>query len=206
MRTVLLSFPLCLVIACGEDPPTETPGPAACEMAGACSGMDDCGAGDNNFKEVVFCTNCPYKPDTHVCEACACRALPIGQGGNMVANFTIPAAATGAKSFALTAVYPTMSDGTQVTCERLLSANAAFLVNNPKLQTGNSNHVAVPGGSADPTLTYRVNLFDYPGSDHLLFVQAASDIQGKGTVMAKGCASGITVPMMGTVDVALELH
>lgn len=190
MRRVAWLLPL--ILACGEDPlPVDTPG--MCEAAGACQGMDSCGAGPSNFKEVVFCTNCPYKPDTHVCEACACRQLPAGEGANLVAAMAVPAKATGAKSFTLTSVYPVMADGSRVTCARLMGADRAFLVANPALAVGNSNHVAVPGGSADPTLAYTARLYDYPGQDHLLFVQVASDTQGKGNIMAKGCAEGLDV-------------
>lgn len=198
-----LAWLLPLVLGCGSDPPVDTP--TACEMAGACQGQNECGGGAANFKEVVFCTNCPYRNDTHVCQACACEALPAGQGGNLVSFLSVPAKATGAQSFTLSAFFPTMADGSKLTCARLLQGDTAFLVNNPKLASGNSTFKQIAGG-ADPTLSYQVQLYDSPGEDHLFFVQVTSEGQGKGTVMAKGCAEGVDVPNSGNVNVTVTLQ
>lgn len=176
----------------------------ACGLAGTkrgneCSGLGDCGAGAANAKQPNFCDNCLMRPDTHVCEAGVCRAL--GGTGNIMTAFGIPEAAAGAKSFTVATIHPVMADGSEVTCTKLMST-CGFLMN-PAINTTNSTFKRF----AEPARTDSV----YPslisaeaGTGRLLFIQITSDEQGKGTVLAQGCAEGLTVNEGETVTVPVD--
>jgi hypothetical protein len=95
-----------------------------------------------------------------------------------------------------------MADGGKVTCEKLTST-CGFLMN-PAINTTNSTFKRF----AEPARTDSV----YPslisaeaGTGRLLFIQITSDEQGKGTVLAQGCAENLTVNEGETLTVPVEI-
>lgn len=182
-------------------------GTNACGAAGTargaeCTGLDDCGAGAANFKEVSFCEHCPWRPDTHVCEAGVCRALAL-ENSNIGTAFGVPDAATGAKSFIMASINPTMADGTRVTCAALLGT--CDRVMNRRLNTGNSRFLNFTEPAA-PGFAYQGQVLADVGTERLLLVLVTSEAQGKGAVMATGCAEGIEVRAGETTQVSLTLQ
>lgn len=177
--------------------------PSMCGLAGTktgseCSGIDECGT--NNAIEPSFCEHCLLRPDTHVCESGTCRAL--GPRGNIQSAFGIPAQAVGSKSYTVATVQPIMADGSKVTCEKL-TTTCGFL-DNPAINTTNSTFKNFDGPASIEN-AYPVLSAAEAGSDQILFLQVTTDVQGKGTVTARGCAEGISVSEGQTTQVPIEL-
>jgi hypothetical protein len=203
VRSSLALLFAALAAGCGD----ENEGvPRACGLAGQatgveCAGLEQCGGGASNFRAVTFCSLCPRRPETHVCEAGVCKAL--GEGGSLTVNFTVPTALRGAAAFTLTSFGPIAADGTRLTCAALLST--CTLLDDATLPVGNSNHLRFSSGPADPTLAYIANHFDYVGADRLLLLQVTSEAQGNGRVIGRGCAEGLTVQANASTPVTVEV-
>jgi hypothetical protein len=208
---IALSMAFGVLAACGEEEESGPDGgePTSCGTSGeapasSCTGLDECGAGPQNYKPVSFCENCFAGSDTHVCEAGSCRALD--RSGSLRVSFGIPEAARGAKSFAVAVVLPLMADGTRVSCAALLTTCDS--VNNRAINTSNAtfqNFVQSPDG-ADPTIVYTYSTSADVGVDRLVVITATSDTQGKGSGLAAGCVDGLAVTAGETTRVdGLEL-
>lgn len=206
MRSVLL-FAL-LLVACGTGRQRDDDGggqSTTCGLAGVkagaeCSGIDECG-GPNNAIEPSFCEHCLLRPDTHVCESGTCRML--GATGTIETGFGIPNEAAGAKSYTIATIHPVMADGGRVTCEKLMST-CGFL-DNPAINTTNSTFKNF-GAPASPDNAYFGLSSVEAGEDRILFIQVTTDVQGKGSVEARGCVEGISVMENETIQVPIELQ
>jgi len=186
-----------LVAACGGETPMMMPPPVGSE----CTSIAQCGAGRPNHIDVQFCEHCFARPDTHLCEAGKCRALD--GSGTLRFGFSVPSAARGAKSFSAASLNPIRADGVQLTCASVL-ADAEYK-NNPKYNAGNSNFKSLnPPG--DPALAYQSSISADVGAGRLLVVRVTSEAQGRGTVMASGCAEGITVTAGQSTDVDITIR
>lgn len=198
-----------ITVACGSGDDgssgDDDTNPTMCGVAGAragdgCLGAGDCGSGSGNFRKVEFCSACPSRVDSQFCEAGVCRDLQLV---DVTFSFGAPEAARGAKSYTITSFSPTMADGGTLTCAALLSS-CTFL-DNDQLNAANSRHARFTGESADPALVeFGAMSFDV-GSNRILFVQAMSDRQGNGTVVANKCVEGIEVKASGNDMVFFDL-
>lgn len=175
-------------------------GVSGCKMAEECNGLSDCGLGSSNFIEPEFCVHCPPRSDTHVCEAGVCRETTLS---NIDVMFVVPPEASGARSFTITAFNPIMADGGTLTCTAL--ASSCGFVGNEMLNAGNSRASAFPGGMADPANVYTSRIAADVGTDRVVFVQAVTDTQGKGSVVARGCVEQVEVKAMEIVRVPMDL-
>ena len=186
--------------ACGED---EDPMEPEIMVGTECVDLTGCGAGTANAKTVSFCEHCFARPDTHVCEAGICRELDVS--GSLSFVLGVPPSATGAKSWTQAAINPVKSDGTRVTCAELI--NSTDYVDNFAYNTGNSNFkIFASRDGADPGLVYPSTIFADAGTDRLLVIRVVSETQGKGTVLAVGCAEGIEVVAGQTTSVNINLE
>ena len=193
----LMGLPL---VGCGDD--TEPTEPDI--MVGTeCIDLTGCGAGTPNARTVSFCEHCFARPDTHVCEAGVCRQIDVS--GSLSFVLGVPPSAAGAKSWTQAAVNPVKSDGTKVTCADLVSSTE--YVDNFDYNTGNSNFkVFASRDGADPGLVYPSTIFADAGADRLLVIRVVSETQGKGSVLAVGCADGIEVVAGQTTSVNINLE
>ena len=195
-----LSGALALVAAgCsgGGDPPDAGLTGSACGVASAapgaeCAGLDQCGAGAQNFARDPTCDLCAYRADSHLCEAGACRAL--GELELISVLLSVPAAAAGAPSFTIATLNPLAADGTKVTCAKLLSAECS-VVGNPALNFTNSTHKQFGGGGAATGMVYQTGISGERGSDRIVLVRATSQLGGDGEVVAQRCLEGVTIPL-----------
>jgi hypothetical protein len=190
------------VTGCGgstAEPPADSAcgtAPAAAPTAG-CTGVATCGAGASNQRRPINCTHCFAGYDSHVCEAGACRAVDTTPGPIRVL-MGLSGRGSGAQSVMIAALHPTMADGTQLTCAKLLSTCAWR--DNPAI---NAN--VITQAIAQPGETLQSSISVEPGAGRLVFVGLTSEPQGKGTLLAKGCAEGVdVVPAMATT-VSIEL-
>jgi len=168
-----------------------------------CTDLTGCGVGAANARTVSFCEHCFSRPDTHVCEAGTCREIDVT--GSLSFVLGIPPSARGAKSWTQASLNPVRSDGVRITCADLLQSSD--YQDNYVYNAGNSNFkiFATPGG-ADPALAYPTRIAADVGVDRLLVVRVVSDTQGKGNVLAQGCAEGIEVKAGETTSVNLPLE
>ncbi len=206
MRCLALTMALW---GCGaNEEPGDFTGPAACgergEAAGTgCAGLEDCG--EQNAQAVAFCENCPLRAVEAFCVAGRCDSARF-DGAIDIGVLALPPEASGARSVVVAALEPVTASGVRLTCEGLLSpgcpgtgdsswnaSNVRFVNLSAPVEAGGS----VYGG---------VGTVSAPGAGKLLFVRAATEVQGRGTVVAEGCAEGIEVPPSGRARVeALEL-
>lgn len=181
-------------------------GPSACGLAGAapaseCTGLGTCGGGASNAIEPEFCEHCLLRPNTHLCEAGACRTL--GATGNIMTQVGVPPAAAGAKSYTIASIFPVMADGRTISCEKL-TTTCGFL-GNGAINTTNSTFKRF----AEPARTdsvYPALISAEAGAGRILFIQVTSDEQGKGMVLARGCTQDITVAANETVTVPIDIR
>lgn len=193
-----LALAACALACGGEgDDPDPVPGDSACGVAdqtsaGECAGLDQCGAGLQNFTKDPTCDNCPHRADSHVCEAGACRDLDNGMF--LPVRFDVPPEGVGAQGLTIAAFNPIMADGSRLTCARFLSDGCLRLAN-PTLNATNSTHSPLPGGGAQMGMVYQTGVSAEPGPDRVVFVQVTEELSGDGAVLAWGCVDGVTVPL-----------
>ena len=123
--------------------------------------------------------------------------------GTIQTNMSVPSAGAGAKSFTVAAVNPVMADGTQLDCAKILST--CNIVNNFAINAANARFAAFPGSGAVASNVYPVQTPADVGTARLLIVRLHTDVQGKGTILAEGCASGIDVRAGEKTVVSIEL-
>lgn len=207
-RYVWMSILATGLVACGsgdDGSGDDSVTPTMCGTAGSPAGSEcvsnrECGSGAQNFTAVEFCSACPSRSDSHVCESGACREMSLV---DVQFQFGVPPATAGAKSYTITSFNPTMADGGTMTCAALLST-CSFL-DNDRLNAPNSRFARFPNESADPAgVVIGVMSFEV-GSNRLLFVQAMSERQGNGNVMGTKCIEGIEVKASGNDTVFFDL-
>lgn len=193
---------LLVAVACGSDP--VDPGTNTCGTAGMpagqeCTGLGGCGQGASNLVQVTFCEHCFARADSHLCEAGVCREVPkLDQLGTLRVGFSI-SGITGAKSMTQASMVPLMADGTKLSCAALLSS--CGWVNNPGINAALSNFKDLPT-EGDSVISL---ISADPGADRLYFVALTTERQGKGTVVARGCAEGLSVAAGQTTEVPVTL-
>lgn len=200
-RVILVAAASALAACSGGDdvdPDAGVSGPSACGVAGQapaaeCEGLDQCGAGEQNFTKDPTCDNCPRRADSHLCEAGACRE--VADSALVQVLLTVPAEAIGAAGFTIATLNPVMADGSRVTCDKLLS-DACARGSDAALNFTSSTHNPFPGQTgASMDMVYQTGAFFEPGADRLLFVQATEELSGDGQVLAWACLEGLTVPL-----------
>lgn len=199
MSRLVPLVPLLGLVACGD-----STGPSEDAGVSECSTFAECG-GPNNVQTVSFCEHCFDRPDTHVCEAGRCRALAVGlEGqGQLRLGFTVPSQASGARSVALAALLPVDGRGAPVTCARLVPGGPAVFRDASINPTNATTAPLNPPG--DPSFAYVTMTSADPGSGRLVYLAVTSDVQGKGTLLAEGCAEGLEVRAGETQNVTLDL-
>lgn len=210
MRTSIILLAASLLSACGSSDGGADAGLGmnSCGAAGAltgsqCTSLAMCGAGAQNQIINPLCEHCLARPDTHVCEAGTCRPLDSA-GSSIMYGIAITSAAVGAASYTVASINPIMADGTKVSCAALMSGQCSY-VNNGAFNTGNSTFKAfVP--PADPSYAYQGLISADVGADRLLFIEATSALQGKGTVKARGCVEGLNITAGASVPVEITLR
>ncbi|MCB9651055.1 MAG: hypothetical protein H6730_31360 [Deltaproteobacteria bacterium] len=188
-----------LAAACsggGDDPDgglsASSCGVAAEAAAAECAGLDQCGAGAQNYAVDPTCEHCPGRADSQLCEAGACRDV---SGLELVlVQLAVTDKAVGAPSFTIATLNPISADGTRVTCEKLLSS-ACTVVGNSGLNFTNSTHKQFGGGGAATGMVYQTGISGEPGTDRIVLVQATSALGGDGDVVARACVEGVTIPL-----------
>jgi hypothetical protein len=160
----------------------------ACGASGAvegteCTGMDECGAGNQNFVEVTFCTHCFARADTHVCEAGKCRMLEGGLSDtnvryafSLLPNVTAP-------SFTVASILPVMADGTRVSCASLMK-DSCDIDANRAINAKSSSFLRIQGAGDFISAIVAAD----PGQGRIVYLQLTSGMQGTGEVVARGCA------------------
>lgn len=187
------------LLACGD-----AAGPSEDAGTAECSSFAECG-GPNNVQTVSFCEHCFDRPDTHVCEAGTCRALATGLAaqGQLRVGFTVPSQASGARSIALATLLPVDGRGEPVTCARLVPGGPSVF-RDRSINTSNATSAPLnPPG--DPSVAYITMSSADPGSGRLLYLAVASEVQGKGDLLAEGCVEGIEVRAGETQNISLDL-
>lgn len=202
----LLAVASAVACSSGDDVGDDSVTPTMCGLAASPAGSEcvsnrECGAGSSNFTDVEFCSACPSRSDSHVCESGTCREMSLV---DVQFQFGVPPATAGAKSYTITSFNPTMADGGTMTCAALLST-CTFL-DNDRLNAPNSRFSRFPNESADPAGVIVGAMSFEVGSNRLLFVQAMSERQGNGTVMGKKCIESIEVKASGNDTVFFELE
>lgn len=211
MNRIVLSVVIAAsVAACsGEDPAMDAGvqasacGIAAESPAAECTGLDQCGAGAQNFAVDPTCDNCPHRADSHLCEAGTCRPLESLELVSVL--LSVGTAGVGANAFTIATISPIMADGSKVTCAQLMSDGCQRLAN-PALNVTNSTHKSFASGPASNDMVYQTGISAEAGTGRLLFVQATDDPSGDGDVKAWGCVEDITVPLpAGMNRIGIEL-
>ena len=192
--------------ACGGgDSTPPDPQQTSCGTSGAvagaeCTGLATCGAGAQNFKKVQPCDHCFAGADSHVCEAGKCRAIPttIDAYGTIRAAFSLNQVGSTAQGLAQAALWPVMADGTRLSCAALLST--CGYVENPAINALSSSlNVVQSGDVVDASTTME------PGAGRLYFAEFTSESRGRGTVLARGCAEGLTIAAGQTLEIEVQL-
>lgn len=166
--------------SCGE-PPARRP-EAECQRFDRCA--------PDNVVATPSCEVCPPQARFLVCEAGRCRVLD--RSGIIQVAFEAPSRAFGAESIAITILNPLAADGTRLSCEGVLSLECD-LRGDPRLNRVNTNLAEPPGGIVQGTPSYILPIQADVGDDRLAVVQITAEADGRGPLLAIGCAEGISV-------------
>jgi hypothetical protein len=201
----VLALLLSLAACGGSDSAPPDPQQTSCGTGGAlagaeCTGLATCGAGAQNFKRVQPCDHCFAGADSHVCEAGKCRAIPttIDGYGTIRAAFSLNQVGSTAQGLAQAALWPVMADGTRLSCAALLST--CGYVENPAINALSSSLNVVQSGD----VVYASTTME-PGAGRLYFAEFTSESRGRGTVLARGCAEGLTIAAGQTLEIEVQL-
>lgn len=187
----------CALHACGGDsgstsgPSNSSSASSSCGQAGTlqgeeCTGLLDCGAGELNIRRVAFCDNCPFAAETEACFSGVCTPI-TAQGRIDVGQTVLPDEAVGAQSVIVAAYELLAADGTQVTCEGLISPECS-LVGTTNLNASNARFINLPGPHEVGLVYPGFSTASEPGDGRLLVMLATTMVQGNGEILAAGCA------------------
>lgn len=208
MRSLLSLVTVFLLAACGgsgtDDPDGGSNMTNSCGLANTaegseCTGLDQCGAGPQNFVEVTFCEHCFARADTHVCESGKCRMLESGfSTTNVMYAFSL-LPGVNAPAFTVASILPVMADGTRVSCASLMK-DTCDIDANRMINAKSSSFLRIQGGGDFISALVAVD----PGEDRVVYIQLTSGMQGTGTVLARGCAE-VDITMGETKQVEITL-
>ena len=203
-RFFCLGLALVSLSACSDDEGSSGD-PVACGVSGElmgqeCTGIEQCGGGAENVLPVYFCDNCPVRANTAMCSAGVCA--PFSTFGDIdVSPIAIPDGVAGGASFIAAAFAPINADGSRLTCEALKSGDCT-LPDNYGLNVESASFSNASGIGAGFVFTIPTVLAT-PGEDRLVLVLITSETQGKGQILARGCAEGVSVTQDQTTAVQL---
>ncbi len=146
--------------------------------AGECTSAADCGGGDTSDG----CAGCPPVSRGAICEAGACVEISEEVGTMEIAFLPEP----GAQSFVIAAVLPIDASGGRVTCARLTST----------CELSEEPGVTVVAAASDLITTSSVQSLAMDieaGDERLILVRLHALPEGKGAVIASGCAEHVVV-------------